>query len=184
MIELVLLLAQTCVAEIDLQNDPRECVEMWAINEAHAERRNITLAEQTRQYNAFWRRPAARRGRPWIEQLTTQDRPPKDWPTRRSWKRESPLWFGYVVAAEKFAVEHFRGSPRVSACVAAGADHYGGPVDGKHADDAAPCAFARAVQCVDGARQVYWNTGPCRRARRARGRVRVISARLAAGKSR
>ena len=63
MIELVLLLAQTCVAEIDLQNDPRECVEMWAINEAHAERRNITLAEQTRQYNAFWRRAAARRGR-------------------------------------------------------------------------------------------------------------------------
>lgn len=183
MLSLVLLLAHTCVAEIDLQDTPAECVVMWEINERKAEQRGIELGRQVRAHGAYWRNPRARRARPWIPQLGAHGVKPADWPARRSWARELPKWHRYVDAAERFAVEHFKGTPRAPLC--ARADDYGGtPDDGVHADDAAPCAGAEPVVCMAGARQAYWNTGPCRAARRARGRVRVISAKLAASKPR
>ncbi|MDP6424607.1 MAG: hypothetical protein QGG14_07680 [Planctomycetota bacterium] len=179
MLDLVLLLAMTCVAEIDLQGSPDECVIMWSINERSAERRGVSLERHTRQFNAYWRNARARRGRPWIEQLDATDRQPADWPSRRSWERERPKWHRYVEAAERFATEHFKGQQH-TAC--ARADDYGGdPDDGKHADDAAPCAQARRVRgCVAEARQAYWDTRPCRYARRRKGRS--IPATLAAGR--
>jgi len=181
MLELVLLLAHTCVAEIDLQDSADECVVMWSIAERKAEQRGIELGRQVRAHGAYWRNPRAQRARPWIPQLGAHGVKPADWPRRRSWRRELPKWHRYVDAAERFAVEHFKGTPHPLRC---SADDFGGPVDGKHADDAAPCAGAVAVECLPGARQAYWNTGPCRAARRARGRVRVLPAHVAAGRPR
>ena len=180
MLELVLLLAHTCVAEIDLQDAPDECVVMWGIDERLAAQRGVELGQQVREHAAYWRNPRAQRARPWIPQLDVHARAaPADWPARRSWDREREKWIAYVEAAEQFATEHVRGTPRAPVC--ARADDYGGtPDDGVHADDAAPCTRAQRVTCMAGERQAYWNTGPCRVARRGR----AISAKLAAGRAR
>lgn len=174
MLDLVLLLAMTCVAEIDLQDSPAECVAMWSVNERTARRRDISLAVQTRAYNAYWRNPRARAGRPWIAELDTSGNAPEHWPSKRSWKRSQPLWDAYVDAAEQFVAGAFAGS---SGLVCPAADHYGGiPGDGLHADDAAPCAGARRVHCLPGERQAYWAVRGCRVARRARSTSAAVAA--------
>ncbi len=177
MIELILLLAQTCVAEIDLQDKPVECVVMWEINARNADRRGRTLAEQTRAFNAYWKN--THNGRRWIAELDTAPEPPEHWPSRRNWERERPKWDQYLEAAERFVIERFKGT-YTPVCRAA--NSYGGiPDDGKHADDPAPCARAERVSCLEGERQAYWNTKPCRIKGR---RGRPIPADVAAGVTR
>jgi hypothetical protein len=184
MLDLILLLAMTCVAEIDLQTSPDECVEMWSINAENADRKKMPLERHTLRFNAYWRNPRAQRARPWIPQLTVHADKPADWPKRRSWKRERERWIAYVEAAERFAVAHFKGETPIGVAAAAGADDYGGiPDDGKHADDAAPCGLARRVRrTIPGARQAYWDTAPCRVARRARRRGTLPAAVAAGGR--
>lgn len=160
MIELVLLLAATCVAEIDLQDDAEECVVMWSINARTAARRHVSLLTQTLNYNAYWDPRRDQAQKVWIGELLPGDHKPPHWPERRSWDAEKSNWFRYVAAAERFVAA---GGPRNSCR----ADHYGGtPGDGKHADDKAPCPQARRVRCLRNELQAYWDAGPCRRARR------------------
>ncbi len=187
MLELVLLLAQTCVAEIDLQERPDECPIMWEVNAYHAERRRISIAQQTREFNAYWK--VEHTSRAWIGALALDpDAEPAGWPVERGrWARWAPRWAAYLQAATKYVgalppsvaapVCRYDGRPRRLA-----ADTYGGtPDDGKHADDPKPCAQARRVRCLPGELQAYWNSAKCRLARR-RSRPRAIPARIAAGR--
>lgn len=169
---LILLLAQTCVAEIDFQETADECVVMWQINARTAERRGVSLQFQTRRYNAYWRVPHTTKA--WVGRLKADGSQPEGWPADRSWLRAQPNWTRYLTKAERF----LQGELAVVSC---GADSYGGtPGDGLHADDAAPCAQALRVHCVAGERQAYWDTARCRAARRSN-RKGPLSAAVAAG---
>lgn len=172
---LILLLAQTCAAEIDLQKAPDECYIMWEVNARLAKRRGVDLATQTLQYSAYWRSKSDTRL--WIRELGLAAERPKSWPSERSWKREAPKWRAYCAAAADFVKQVIAGSYRARCRRAYG---YGGiPDDGLHADDPAPCALAKRVICMPGELQAYWDTRYCSRARR--NRRRIIPAKVAAG---
>lgn len=190
---LVLLLAQTCVAEIDLHTDGvEECVVMWSINLATAERRDVTLRVQTLAYNAYWdrRNRKHRDRRPWIAQLAGVGEPaPAAWPSRRSWSNAVPKWHAYLAAAAAFVELSRSGAFEPLRCGLYGRrsrhryepEQYGGFVL-----DGAPCRAARRLSCLSGSeRQAYWNTRPCRTARRrARASGATIPAHIAAGGNR
>ncbi len=99
---LALLLAQTCVAEISFQIDTRECQVMWHVNNANAKKRGLSLAEQTRQFNTYWRSEIRRARRPWIKYLNANLTKPKHWPATISWKNHKDRWRRYLDAARKF----------------------------------------------------------------------------------
>lgn len=161
---LVLLLAQTCVAEIDFQIKPDECYVMWEINVRQAKRRGVDLATQTRAYSAFWRSKSD--ARQWIRGLTLSDKPPKTWPADRVWRAMAPRWLAYRIAAADF-VERVRKGTYRARCRRARS--YGGkPDDGIHADDPAPCARAKRIVCLPDELQAYWDTRYCRYASRKR----------------
>lgn len=175
---LVLLLAITCVAEIDLQESTDECVVMWSINERAAQRRRVSLADQTRGYNSWWK--VEHKSRRWIEQLSLDETArPERWPKSLSWSKYQPRWHAYLDRAVEWLADPARGN------VCRAAQHYGGtPDDGVHADDAAPCQQAKRVRCLARESQAYWNTTPCGIARRRAARARALPARVAAGRSR
>lgn len=186
---LALLLAQTCVSEIDLHTDGvPECVVMWSINLATAERRGVTLSAQTLAYNAYWdRRSKTRDKRPWIAQLGPRDAPaPALWPSRRRWDDAVPKWYAYLDAADAFVALSAAGGVEPLRCrlyerrsrQRFAPEQYGGFVL-----DGAPCAAARRLSCLKGSeRQAYWNTRPCRVARRRAAGRKSIPAHIAAGK--
>ena len=156
---LVLLLAQTCVAEIGLQPDPAECVVMWEVNARTAGRRKISIQKQTRAFNSYWK--IEHKARAWVEQLTLVGDEPALWPSDAGWERLAPRWLAVVARARRFVDEYPRGAHKA---VCAGADTYGGtPGDGVGADDAAPCGGrALRITCLPGELQAYWHTGGCR----------------------
>jgi hypothetical protein len=179
---LVLLLAQTCAAEIDLQPKPDECFEMFGINSYNAARKRITVAQQTRRFNAYWK--VEHTTKAWIGALSLDStKAPAGFPARRgAWagSKWSKRWARYVVAATRF-VERNRGTAVMCTDVKSGAElaatDYGGtPGDGVYADDDAPCPEARRLSCIEGEKQAYWATRGCSRARRARVRSGSITA--------
>ena len=167
---IVLLLAQTCAAEIGLQPEPDECVVMWEINARAAERKKVTVAEQTLAFNAYWDPRVAHTSRRWIGELRADGVEPEHWPTNLRWPGHAPRWQRYVERSRQFVVESVRGLHKP---VCAAADDYGGdPDDEAGAEDPAPCVGAERVACVPGQRQAYWITALCRR----RGRPAIASA--------
>jgi hypothetical protein len=166
-----LLLAQTCVAEIDLQASSAECVVMWSINLRTAEQRSVALQTQTLDYNSYWDPRTNKLAKRWIGELLDGQKP-EHWPAARSWAVALPLWRQYLATAREFVAHP------VDACMQA--TQYGGtPGDGVHADDDPPCPYARRVRCLVDERQAYWNTRPCRAARRRGG---ALPASVAAGR--
>ncbi len=163
---LVLLLAQTCVAEIGFPERTTECVAMWEINARTAARRGVDIVEQTHAFNAYWRSEARRVRRPWVQELTLEGAAPPTWPrAAASWASHRVRWLRIVARAERFVTAYPEGRHR---SVCAGADDYGGtPDDGKGADDAPPCPQALRIWCIPGALQAYWRLAGCRAARRA-----------------
>jgi hypothetical protein len=143
---------------------------MWSVQERSAARKGRPLAQQIRLHDAYWRNKRAQAARPWIKDLRLTNTPPATWPFGRSWPRAEARWSRYIVAAHKFAAEHARGQSHGHVCPLA--DTYGGPVDGRHADDEAPCYGAVVVPCLRGAKQAYWDTADC---------GRVLPAKTAAG---
>ena len=182
---LALLLAQTCVAEIDLHTDGvPECVVMWSINDATAKRHGVTLQAQTLAYNAYWdRRSKARERRPWIAQLGPRGSgAPAAWPTRRRWADAEPKWHAYLDAADAFVAVTDREPLRCRLYERRSRHRFEPEQYGGYTLDGAPCRAARRLSCLSGSeRQAYWNTRPCRDARRARAR-KAIPAQVAAGK--
>ncbi len=170
----MLLLAQTCVAEIDLQDSPAECNAMWEINQLRARRRGVTLEQHTLDYNAYWKVPHT--SRRWIGELDFGDAPPEHWPRNRSWPKERPRWAMYLQEAELFVA---LGDLRPLVCP--GAHNYGGiPDDGLHADDP-PCPGAKRIYCRglrQPTHQAYWG-GKCQSRPRQRS---TIPASVAAGR--
>lgn len=158
---LILLLAQTCAAEIGIQpNGERECLVMWEINARTADRKNWTLEHQTRAFNAYWRHP--HKSRKWIRGLRLDGEAPDNWlPSYGPWRRFQGLWARYVNAARDFVYGWRRG---IWEPLCPPADDYGGtPGDGVGADDKEPCKKAVRISCIPGERQAYWNTRACRR---------------------
>lgn len=161
---LVLLLAQTCVAEINIPMGTDECVAMWEVNARNASRRGLTVAQQTREFNAYWRMPHTSRA--WIGALTLDGAEPVGWTPRLPWARHRARWLAVVERAKRFVADYPRGRHR---SICPGADDYGGiPDDGVGAEDPAPCRDAVRVACIPEAKQAYWRLAGCRAARRAR----------------
>ncbi|MCH6551212.1 MAG: hypothetical protein IH804_04265 [Planctomycetes bacterium] len=161
---LVLLLAQTCVAEITFPKTTVECVAMWEINANNAVRKGIDIVEQTHAFNAYWRIESRRRARPWVQGLTLEGARPEGWPPHLNWERHRGRWLQIVARARRFVDEFPRGKHRR---VCHGADDYGGdPDDGKAANDAKPCEDAVRITCIPGSLQAYWRLAGCRAARR------------------
>ncbi len=155
---LVLLLAQTCIAEIDFPSNTTECVAMWEINANTAKRRSITIAQQTRQFNTYWRSPTRQARKPWIKHLNADGDQPKGWPKGTRWDRHRGRWLRVLARAKRFVRDWNRGKYRR---VCRGAQDYGGRTHPK------PCARAVLVDCLPGSSQSYWSIKGCRAARRA-----------------
>lgn len=186
-IALALMLAQTCVAEIDLQIDTAECYAMLEINADAARRKAVTLERQTRKFNTIWKHenPA----RPWILHLTSDASvAPQGWPAKRGpWGgRWAARWESYLQLARVFLSNQAGGrwDIAIGLCIDKRGrelkpDNYGGDPDdgGKNADDPKPCARARRVRCFPRELQAYWNTTRCWAKRRAR----TIPASVASG---
>ena len=163
---LVLLLAQTCVAEISFPFKTTECVAMWEINARVAARRQVDIIEHTLQFNAYWRSASQRGVRPWIGALSLDDAKPEGWPAKLSWDAHRGRWRAVVARARQFVRDYPRGLHR---SVCPGADDYGGdPDDERGAEDSAPCPEALRLTCIPGALQAYWRLAGCRAARRQR----------------
>ena len=162
---LVLLLSQTCVAEISFPSKPLECVAMWEINARTAARKRIDIIEQTHDFNAYWRRPSQRAARPWIAELGLEGAEPAGWPANLKWERHRARWLAVVARARVFAHDYPRGR---HLAVCAGADDYGGDPDDEQGAEDTPCPQAVRIQCIPGALQAYWRLTGCRAARRQR----------------
>lgn len=156
----VLLLAQTCVAEIGFDKDTRECQLMWEINGRNAERSNRTISHQTKLFNAYWKDPNKRR--PWIQYLNAEGQKPHFWPDKAAaWKIHKPLWEAYLEAAKKFQ-KRFKSKRYRPLCRRA--DDYGGRCDDSvHACDTPKQRCAKPIWCLNGkTHQAYWSLSCCR----------------------
>lgn len=163
---LILLLAQTCVAEISFPTDTVECVAMWEVNARNAARRGIDIAQQTREFNAYWRSSAQRARRPWIARMGLGGAEPPGWPAHLPWGRHAGRWRAVVARARQF-VQDYPAERHRSVCP--GADDYGGdPDDARGAEDDKPCPEAIRLTCIPGALQAYWRLAGCRAASRQR----------------
>lgn len=163
---LVLLLAQTCVAEISFPSGTDECVAMWEVNARNAARRRVDIFQQTREFNAYWRSSEQRAQRPWVGELALDGAQPAQWPAHLSWERHRGRWGAVVERAGQFVLDYRLGRHRA---VCPGADDYGGdPDDDAGAEDSAPCPEAIRLTCIPGALQAYWRLAGCRAARRQR----------------
>lgn len=140
-----LLLARTCVAETGLDSRIEECLLMWTVNQANANRKGVTLARQTKLFNAYWRSTEQRARRPWIAHLGGRTRP-DGWPLRASWKRNVEKWLNIERAAEAFVYSH-----RQYWFDCKGVVDYGSPFDRPRDQRLVK------VQCLDGdTKQHYW----------------------------
>ncbi len=171
-IALVLLLAQTCVAELSFPAGTEECAAMFEVNARNAARRGIGIAQQTREFNAYWHSPKQQAQRPWIAHLTLDGTQPAQWTTHLPWERRKGSWEAVVARARVFVRDYPRGRHR---SVCPGADDYGGnPDDERGAEDSKPCPEALRVACIPGSLQVYWRLAGCRAARRQRRGSRAL----------
>ncbi len=157
---LILLLAQTCVAEINFPSSTAECVAMWEINAREADRRNVDIVQHTHQFNTYWRSAKRQARKPWVVALAVDGSRPLHWPRRLSWAKRRGRWLRIVARATKFVAEYPEGRHRA---VCRGADDYGSATI-----DGAPCPESIRVDCVPGSLQAYWNNRTCRDARRRR----------------
>ncbi len=163
MIDLVVLLAQMCVAEVNF-GAAAECMTMWSMMRDKASARGVRLDAQIADYNSIFRVRSdgswlvrTSRAR-WIRGLGAEMREPEGWPPDLRWSYHVDDWLAIYAAATQFmydAVPH--PCPR--------ADEYGGDCD----DEIAACDPPRAcwirVRCGV-TRQAYWSTDACASGRR------------------
>lgn len=154
MTALILLLAQTCVAEIGFRDNAAECVVMWAVNQRRADIREKELGPYTQEFNAYWDSPKQRLSRPWIQHLNHWGTQPEHWESG-AWSTYRRRWAVYLDTATAWLSNQTDPCPR--------AGNYGGtPNDGKGADDPIPCnGYARRVRCLPGELQAYWDLRYC-----------------------
>lgn len=146
---LALMLAMTCVSEIDFQPSPAECMVMWSINDRTARRRKLTIEQQTLAFNSFWDERNATK-RPWIANLRLDGERPDGFPENLDWEHFRPMWTRYLNAAKRYATE-----PRPGIC--RHANDYAAPTMGPACDGATP------ILCLPGQKQAYWDNRTCKR---------------------
>lgn len=167
MIPIILLLARMCVAEAGFTENLVECELMWHVmdNKPGELRTNIV------SYNTWFKSAKAQAARPYIANLHDAGRwgrpvgLPSDW----SWKHLGPKWVAILEAAEEFYL-----TQPPHPCPAA--NHYGGRLNGKHADDKPPHCWVR-VWCgrpKSFFEQAYWRSRSCK--------GRTLQARVASGR--
>lgn len=153
------LLAQMCVAEISWRHNTAECRLMWEINGRQANRANISIGGQTRQFNTYFKQPNTTRR--WIQYLNKKATKPKHWPRKAGlWKTHQPIWLTYLAAATKFYNE-FKQKTLNPLCPRA--TDYGGKCgDGKGACDVPRQKCAKPIWCLEGlTHQSYWSLDCC-----------------------
>ena len=138
---LVLLLAQTCVAEISFHKDTTECTLMWEIAERRRGRQ--TLEQHIRKYNSYWKSTKQRNARLWIAELDGDEKP-LHWPRYLPWKLHLKMWKRYKRAARSFLKTR---KWRKQICKRA--IDYGGPRE-------YPRGEKVRIYCIKGARQWYF----------------------------
>lgn len=153
MLPLILLLAQACVGEIDLQGNPDECAAMWHILDDKANTYE-ELEYVTKRYISIFK-VSSERSR-WIKNLNHEGTEPEGFPKNAKW--EGPNKTGWIDILNR--AEYFIENPGRHPCPKA--NHFGGPVDGKHADDIVPMCWVR-VDCGKGFVQAYYRrpSKPC-----------------------
>lgn len=145
MLPLVLLLAQACVGEIDLQGDPEECAVMWHI----LDEKPGSLEKVTRAYISIFKTDTSRSR--WIRNLRLDRQKPHGFPSDKArWEGSNERgWDRILLHALHFVmVAQDHPCPK--------ANQFGGPVDGRHADDHVPWCWKR-VSCGEGFAQAYYH---------------------------
>lgn len=151
MLPLVLLLAQACVGEINLQGDPDECVVMWHILKA----KPAPLEYVIPKYISIYKIDSTRSR--WIQNLNLKSQKPDGFPENAKWQgRNQKGWRRILTRAQKFVND-----PGSHPCPMA--NQFGGPVDGVHADDFVPTCWKK-VSCGEGFVQAYYHrpAGGCK----------------------
>lgn len=128
-LNLILILAQTCAAEVgftDWSEDSDECVLMWEINDRNSKikKPKRSLATQTKLYNSYWKYSKENRPRPWIAYLNYEGSKPKYWPKKLKWSNHMYIWLNYLHNAEKFVKERRQSTYKPKRCALA--SEYGG----------------------------------------------------------
>jgi hypothetical protein len=166
--QLILILAQLCVAEIGFPEDPPmvdECQIMWVINDERAGRwrqqgrPETTILEVTRLYNSFLKCAGRKCDTPrmkWVRDLDHAGIKPRGWPTNIQWRapRHQGAWF-YVLERAEHWLKNGRRWPRSCGTNCRRATQYGGEMD-------EPRACWTQVDC-GARRQIYWAGGKCRK---------------------
>jgi hypothetical protein len=157
---LAVVLAQMCVSEISWQKDPRECELQIEINYRNAKRNGISVLRQTKQFNAYFKRPDW--NRPWIQHLNAAGTKPDLWPNEMaSWKVLKKYWEAYMKVAQDFPKKLKRKGYRP---LCPRADDYGGRCDDNiDACDTPKQKCVRPVMCLNNrTKQAYWSRACCR----------------------
>lgn len=173
--QIVLLLAQLCVAEIGFPAQPAnlvECQLMWAINEDRAERwrqepptwaHGHTVENVSWLYNSVFKCEHRKCDTPrmrWVRALNLRGDQPIGWePSAGKWaggkRRFRKRWLRVIAFAERWLTAG-RPWPRVSRSCRRLAVHYGGAMD-------SPRECWSQVECGGAMRQRYWSVKSCSR---------------------
>ena len=146
---LALLIGQACVAEVSLTDNTKECRQMWGT----LWEKPGDLEWRVKNYNTLFKLQRQHRvpdDKRWILLLTADLKEPEHWPAKYGrWdgSGHQKRWAAILKAAERFVKR-----PRGPLCAA---DHYGGPVDGLHADDETPDCWKRVCD-KQGFQQAYY----------------------------
>lgn len=139
MIELAVLLAQMCVAEIDFPATPAglvECQIMWSINDQTAQRWDdgarpgSTIVEVVHLYNSTWKctdRACDTRRMKRNRELNAVGTRPQHWDRDSDWQRYRKRWLTMVRYAIKWLADDRPRPHTTRQCWRA--NHYGGAMD-------------------------------------------------------
>lgn len=168
--ELILILAQMCVAEIGWAGSPAhldECQAMWVINDERAERWQddpvntwssaTAVQDVTRLYNSFLKCEGRDCDTPrmrWVRHLNLEATQPMGWPSNASWqaKRHRWVWLKTIERATWW-LQNDRPWPRSFASCRSRANQYGGAMD-------SPGECWVPLRCGV-TRQMYWRSRRC-----------------------
>lgn len=160
--KLVLLLAQMCVSEVSFQNKSDECILMVEINQRNADRRKISLEQQTLEFNAIFD-PRTDVKRAWIFGLNHYGTMPDGWHgSIASWNYYRPRYMNYLSSIRRWLEREEQG---INSPIARHANDYGGSMDNMNR-----CAI-RIFPFKGKGLQRYWSLKQCRRSFRGRKRA-------------
>lgn len=147
MVYLALLLAQACVGEIDLQGNPEECAAMWHI----LLNKPTPIEYVIPRYISIFKVDTSRAK--WVRGLNREGTVPEGFPETVSWEGQNrDGWRAILDKADAFVR-----NPGEHPCPRA--NQFGGPVDGRHADDFVPKCWKR-IRCGEGFVQAYYFRPP------------------------